>query len=913
MSSASYISPRVETFQQFQSTSTAPTLPQAACIVGPHAQLVRYAVAGEKPNGLLGSYISNANTAYNWPNLASGALVDLAYTQLFADNAQLIYWSHTSGTGSAVAPVAGQPNQIKIAGSYGFKTNGTYTRLSALYGRDVQLGDMVNLTATVSSVPYNFTSYVIGFAGDAVAAAISSLTADAANAATQLSSTTPTQTAGTTSSLTFAGDLTNYNGLIDGSINETYTFTVLQASTGGDLTTALVSMTSASGKDNVASFAPAAAGTLVTVGNRGLQVKWTGAYDLAVGQVWQLVVHEAFTATTATSGGTYTGTADDIYVITVTRGGLLSDSNPAHVPQITVSTIKGLDYSGPLSLTLANHAYAIGSQGATFTLASGTTGLELGDKFYIPVTAATVGRLGTLILANPLPTGLQAATDMNVNLFVQQNVTIPLDRVGYDPLVNYAAAANTITVNSGIVLYNSLFVDNSGNQIPLTLGNATLYVQYRAWLSDLSLAVNSISDIGSLGTAISGALDPDNPLAWAVSKALANAGGTPVYFTGVSNPDDPTSWTAALDVLIGDQRLYGLVPLTTNTTVLNAFAAHVASQSAPEEGCFRETFVNLTATKTKVKIAQSTSTDGNLVLATIAQNPNAVGTAYTLLTVPYDNAHFLTNGVQSGDLVYYNWTTSFGQTVYTTYTVSSVLSENQLLLVSGPNAAVSTAQKVEVWHPLSKNEQAADLAAQAAAFGSARVMAVWPDTVGSGGVTFPGYHLCAALAGLRAAGPPHQGLTNLPISGFDDLTRTTAYFNSTQLDTMAGGNVWIVTKQPASLGGAIVSRQALTSVGGEEMDGANADSISVVFQNRLNPFIGVANVTPTALALLQVEIGAAITLLQQPYSNALGGQLISGTIVSITPSAVYKDRVVIVLNLTVPTPINIIENHLIIA
>lgn len=979
-----YLSPRVETFQQFQSTPTAPTLPQSACIVGPHAQLVRYAIAGEKPNGLLGAYVPGADTAYNWPNLATGGIVDLAYTKLFADNAQLVYWSHSSGVGSAVAPVAGKPNQIQIAGSNGFKANGvSYPRLTALYNRDVQVGDKVHLTATVSSVAYDFTSYVTGFAGAAVAATTGTLTYDSGNATTQSASSTPTQTAGTTSTLTLAGILTNYNGLADGAINETYTFAVTHGSTGDDLTTATLSMTSASGLDNVASFTPGAnnhatisnvavtsnvatittsaahgftsgatvvvagltnsalngtwvltsasgttftfaithadigstadagtadSGTPVTVGDRGLKISFTGVADLLLGQTWTLAVHESFTATVATSGGTYTGPNDDTYIVTVSKGGLITDS-----PQVTITTVKGLDQSGPLAITAANQAYAIGTYGVTFKLAAGTTAIETGDKFYIPVTAATTGTMNTLILANPLPSGLQAATDMDVSLYVQKNVQVPLDRVGHDPTTNFTAAASSFTVASGITLRDPLFVDTVGNQIDLTLGGATLYVQYRAWLPDLSATVDGISDIGSLGTAISGAVDPDNPLAWHVSKALATAGGTTVYYIGVSNPDDPTSWNTAIASLVGDDRIYGLVPVTYNSTVLQAFVAHVNDQSSPEKGLFREMFVNLKATTTKVKVAQSTSTDGNIVLATIAQNTDAPGTVYTLLSVPADNAHFLTNGVQPGDLVYYNWTTSFGQSVYTTYVVSSVVSENELILVSGPSGPVTQAQKVEIWHPLSKTEQAADLASQAGSYANSRVCAVWPDQVGIGGVTVDGTSVCAALAGLRAAGPPHQGLTNLPIVGFDDLTRTTSYFNATQLDTMAQGGVWIVTRQSAALGGAVVSRQAINSVGGEEMDVANVDSISVQIQNRLNPFIGVANVTPTALQLLQVEIGAAINNLKQPYNNAIGSQLIDGTIVSISPSAVFKDRVVIILNLTVPTPINIIENHLLIA
>jgi hypothetical protein len=48
-----------------------------------------------------------------------------------------------------------------------------------------------------------------------------------------------------------------------------------------------------------------------------------------------------------------------------------------------------------------------------------------------------------------------------------------------------------------------------------------------------------------------------------------------------------------------------------------------------------------------------------------------------------------------------------------------------------------------------------------------------------------GYHLCAALAGLRSGVLPHQPLTNLEIVGFSDVPRTTSKFNKPQLDAMA--------------------------------------------------------------------------------------------------------------------------------
>ena len=913
---ASFI-PQVLVYTDFQSSSTPTGTPMRATIVGPHAQLVRYTVAAEKSSGLLGTYNPATSVTYPWPSLGAGGRVDMAYPSagLWLENAQLSFFSDQIGSGQTVTPVSGHPNQITIGGPNGFAATASTSRLAGLYGRDVQLGDRVLLSAVVSGTPYTYNSYVTGLVGDSVAASSVS-TLDAGNIATQSGSVTTTQTAGVANSNSLIGDNTTYNGLPFGHINETYTITVIQGSTGTDPTTALVSVRSASGTDDTPSIAPAAYDTYVTAGIRGFRFKFhftTSASALVVGQTFQVVVAQAFTSTAVTVGGTYAGTANDTYIVTVVRGGLIGESDPTKTPQWVVTTARGTDASGLFTPAAANTAYTIGTKGVTLKLNAGTTGVATGDRYYVAVTAATTGRLGTLTLADPLPTGMQAASDMNLNLYVQQTIQVNTNRLGYDPLLNWSADPIAgITVPSGMIVQVSGFVDLSSNPIGLTVLGGTLYAQYRAWLPDLSATVGLASTTADLAAQISGTLDPDNPLAWGVYKAITNANGVGVKYIGVSNPADPNSWATALSYLVGDDEVYNVVPLSDNPAVFNLVAAHVQSLSSPEKALERAAFIGLAANPTFQLVGPTTSTDGSVVLATIGDDPNTVGTQYTLLTVTSGNTSFLTAGVQAGDQVYFNFSNSFGQSIHSTYTVASVVSQTALVLTTGLNAPVTVPQRVEIWHNRTNTEIVNDVIARAAGFANTRICCPFTDLISTVNPATRIYYVASALAGLASGVLPHQGLTSVAISGFSDTMAAKGYLTGDQVATLCGSGVWTVTRVTTVSNDAIITRLATTTLttplsSREEMVRRNVDELTKFIRADFSQYLGNTNVTTTAASMLRVQLDAAHSAKKVPSSDRLGAQLIDATNVSIAPSALYADRFVITATWTVPSPLNTIE------
>ena len=462
----------------------------------------------------------------------------------------------------------------------------------------------------------------------------------------------------------------------------------------------------------------------------------------------------------------------------------------------------------------------------------------------------------------------------------------------------------------------------NGVELPLEVRGGTLYVEYREWLAELTEEVGAVQSVGDLAQ-IKGQLHPDNPLKWGLYKALSNSNGTVVKYTAVANPDSLDSWVRVLERIKGRSDVYNLVPLTFDKRVQDLYAAQINDESNEIANNWKGGFVGLQA-KTVKKVAGEGALIGGVsgnvvadpVLATLADDPNASNTQYTLLRVPGGNGHFITNDVRPGDIVRYLYTVDgFGEESYAEFVVDSVISENSLLLYAGASAAVTVAQRVEIYHNLTRDELADAVATEAGAFAARRVCAVWPDQVGEAGTLQPGYYLAAGLAGLASGVAPHQPLTNVEVAGFDDYSRSYKFFNETQLNRMAAAGVWIVTQDRD---GVPFTRHALTTDNldlnrREEMIRRNVDSISFLFLNRLRPYIGRTNVSNGLVAQLKTEVTKLIDYLKRNGSTVeLGSQLTDGSIRVLRIHPLLRDRIEIVLDLTVPAPLNNIELHLVV-
>ncbi len=939
---ATYVLPQVLVFQDFQTAPSVVANPLRAHISGGHAFLTRYADTDEREFGRLGYYDNAVDTPYVWPNRPAGSVVDNSYVKLWMHDALLKYFEDLIGSGSAVTKVANYNNRIRSA-TVNFKTNGAYARHSSLLDRDVTAGDTVKLRVLPAGEdPVTMWTYVKDVVGDEVAAVLSTATKDANNPATQVKSSTVTQLAGDLNCVTLTPTDTAYNGLEDGYVTETYRILVLEGSVSGDYTTARLRVISASGLDDVDSLTPNAAGVATPIGARGLLVTFSAssdaamsqsaenedvsADDLIAGQEWRVVVHQAWTSPDATEGGTYDDANDTTYIVEVSNGGLWANS-----PTINVSTTNGIDMSGPTTVTGAGVAVPMGSKGVTVSFSG--DGLNKGDKYYVQVNGSTVGPMRTLVLGHNIPSEVPSGSEVDLTLYIRKPLLqIPENRTGFAPLVNYELSETEITVKSGIIAYDETWTDEGVPQ-PLDVCSDSnkqyglLYVEYRAWLQTLCHEVGTIDDVANLDALIPGALTPDNPLKWGVFKALSNSNGTEVKFTAVCEPDAAESWADVLELLLGRDDVYGLVPLTRDRIVLDLYAAHVDAMSSPEQGLWRTLWLNLvgvpeipvvSAGSTVSGYIKATTSDGLACLCTFEDDGLTSGSQYTIMRCPAGNGEFVQNHVRAGDIVRALYVgDGFGNWGYSEFIVDEVQSEDQIRLMTGPAAPMAIPTKVEIWRNLSATEEATEIARDAGAWNNRRIRAVWPDTIESSGTVQEGYHLCAALAGLASGILPHQGMTNLEVAGFSDVPRTTKKFNRPQLDILALAGVWVVSQN--SMDGKVYTRHAM-STGDyedinqrEEMLTRNVDSISYRFKDQFSPYIGVTNVTPSMIRSLGTEINKLIdTLKTERYTEQLGGQLIEAQVVRLAQHLLLRDRMVLVLNCTVPYALNNFEIHLVI-
>jgi hypothetical protein len=927
-----YTLPQVLVFQEFVQSPLAIANPLRAVLIGPNAKLFRYADADEKQLIRLGSYDPEADTDYDYPGRPTGGLVDQGYFKLYAEDVLLQYFRDAVGAGGTQVPVSGYSNRLRSS-NRNYKENivgdTTYARDALFLDRDVQIGDIVDVAGTVDGDAYTLRTAVKAIVGDEVAATTDAADPDDDNQDTVAAdSATVAQTEGPYNCLSAGADSSAYNGLVDGDVVETYTVEVTRSSAGGDLTTARLRVRSASGNDDANDVTPAALGSPTDIGTRGLTMTWdldgggacvssasiqdADSDDLVVGQTWVVEVEQAFTAPTATSGGTYTGDFDAKYIVEISRGGNTADDAP---PQIRVTTDIGVDVSGPTSVTGADVAVNVGTKGVTISFDQ--QNLRKGDIYYIDVTAAFEGDMKTLVLANNMPDDFLASSDLDVTLYIKKaSLLIPENRENSAPDVNYelgdAGDTDTgFTVKAGITVTDSSWTDD-GEEQPLDVAEATLFAEYRAWVCDVGDSIYGIGDIGDIDD-VPGATHPDNPLKFAISKALANNNGVQVLYIAVCDPDDTASWEDAIEKLVGYRGLHGIVPLTFDKSIVDLFAAHAQSQSSAEQGRWRVVWTTLQATESEAIVNAASSTDEEVVLATTSDDPDVSGSQYRILQVPAGNAQFLVNGVRAGDTVRYLYSSDgWGDESYDEFVVDAVINEDELRLKTGTDTAITTPRKVEVWRNYRASELAEQLADKAGAFGSFRVRAIWPDEVGNDGEVFAGYFLTAALAALRSGVLPQQGLTNMAISGFDDVTRTTKLFNRTQLDTMANAGVWIVTKNED---GNVVTRHALTTAGygdvatQEEMVIANADSRSQVYLSGLEDMIGITNVTPGTLDVVHLRVQAMIDQFKEVQVERIGGQLIDGEVLAVRQHATLHDRIVVEVLETAPAPLNVIELH----
>lgn len=528
--------------------------------------------------------------------------------------------------------------------------------------------------------------------------------------------------------------------------------------------------------------------------------------------------------------------------------------------------------------------------------------VEPGDQVVITYGSSTVS---TTVLAvtgtasavtgftttDVMPTGSSGAATVSIRKSYN-NLTLPLS---YNSNVNYSLA--NVTTDGTVALQPNPKVAYG------TVVSGNVHLPYKALRTDLSSTVQEISSIDEL-TGVLGEATDANPLGLAVELALANT--TTSIFALAVPTDDLAGYTSALQ-LIETLRMYCIVALTQDASILGAVKQHVLGMSTPENAAWRITLVNTPIPSTQ-NVGQYSA---DLVNSNGGNNTIVLQSGQYILTS--SNSTFISDGVTPGDTVVV--TAGTPGTIVGSFTVQAAISNQQ---VSINASATATGVSFYIKRALSKPQQAASIAANSSAFSSNRVIHVQPDTCGVvvSGVTkyLPGYYLCAGLAGLVAGLPAQQGLTSIAPAGIADLKKSNFYFTRAQLSTIAAAGTLLMVQE--TQGSIPYVRHSLTTdlsalAYRELQQVKNWDFLSYAFYDTLKPYIAKYNITPDTLQILRTAIQAEVALLQGKKLPKVGAPLISATIQTLKQDPNNKDNVIIELLITIPTVMNYISLYLV--
>lgn len=613
-------------------------------------------------------------------------------------------------------------------------------------------------------------------------------------------------------------------------------------------------------------------------------------------------------------------TVEDVFEIT-TGFGVVVDENSATVPG---------DITPERTLTVTNGQIEIPAS----TTSIDDPGL---DYFSLGVRAGDVLRFITSSSGLQFPDSV-----VSTDALFHTILTVPSQ--------NSLTASPTIPAQTGKVEYE---IVRSGGQ------SGEILISYRARRNDKTGILLEFQDVTTVETDL-GPIQPDNPLAYGLSKTLG-ATDRIVFGFMVENQDSTVDHQKALDVLEGEE-VYLLVPLTTNPAVTQVYKAHADNLSDPES--MRERRVIATAKARDRKVYQEVRSTGSVSVGSQVftdtgaafitagvpvgsvirlQSPASVELAdidreeliiaqvnsqtQVTLVSPVTRGTIITgeaDGTGTGaQTVFHLGNTSnvittsvvmFVDGVQQNSTAFTVTSSGVVTFVSPPglNAVVTADYEITpisgiVYtvesQELTNFEISQDIAAVGEAYASRRITVTFADSAEDGdGNTVEPFFLNCAVAGLVSALAPNQPLANTPIPGFTKLNHIRR-FTDTHFGIMAKSGVSCFIQDRDT--SPVVLRNWMTT----DMTNVNTRESSIVqmvdfyakfLRTNLQAIGGRFNITDDF-----------IDNMLRPGINGANRELITAgfigqktQIVSIEKSTLEKDRIFVTVELEVFAPAN---------
>lgn len=544
---------------------------------------------------------------------------------------------------------------------------------------------------------------------------------------------------------------------------------------------------------------------------------------------------------------------------------------------------------------------------------------DLTDLDIVDTTAEIETKIGRLDARNPLAVGVFVA---------RQNTTSSIQFVGVttDDLVGHSEVRDALAARPDVYAI-----------VPLT----TDVLIHAMWNTDcVGLALPDevkgrpqrfrvVIGCGTLPTT----KDIVEPSATGLAEAVtgtAPAGIVRITLTGVASL--VTGGVIPGDILtVTVTSAAGTVALGSYTIASVASAAIIEVEAATP-------FASAATCNITCQIFQSDGTTSRIASAALTGVVTAAGDTL-FLQLRDANGTFVSSGVAAGDIIQMpaDFTSDFDGNLVS-LVVASVLSENRVRVVNNGQDTSTTQNELphgviragsalapttailnyRVVRTLSKSGQVTELVAVAQSFNSRRTVLVWPDRIDVGGVTGgdaqPGYYLAAAVGGMTAGLPPHQGFTFLGIAGVSRIYRSNTYFTDSMLTDLSAGGWYVFAQQtPTSLPFTIhqLTTDPETLESGEFSVVKNFDFVSLFFIDILEEFLGQYNVTEETLTLIRAALNIGGDTLRLRTYAKIGAPLTAFSILDLLVSTVSADRINAHLSVGLPKPLNNIELHLV--
>lgn len=336
---AEYIVPRVQIEQEFTQLPVFSEQPLAALVIGPQYKLSRYTNVAEKANTIVthpdddtlaNAYQADVDVVYSYTNKSVGSIVDASYTKVYLEKAEAQYFPNSSlGSASAAVTRVSIPtggyykNRVKAA--INLKTANGTDRNAVFSNRDVKVGDVVVLSNGSSTSKSKVKSLI----ADVVAASYGSVTNDVSNKPSLVMDVNDSPI------FTGTGSLTNivlnntssaWYGRPDlGIVSDVVT---IEVTTGGAVLSDLrFKISSQNGSFTTLTNQSLTNLDLLIINNTGsndVKIDFTNSTGtFLTTHKWTLAIRAVVSQVTPTASGTYTGTKDVTYKLTVTRGSVV--------------------------------------------------------------------------------------------------------------------------------------------------------------------------------------------------------------------------------------------------------------------------------------------------------------------------------------------------------------------------------------------------------------------------------------------------------------------------------------------------------------------------------------------------------------------------------------------------------------